>query len=86
MLTASHLSFTSSDSRLVGQALKFLQAEDVPWQRVISSSGVISDRGDGGEGATRQAERLRQGEVTLAAREVIAQHSHFPLGRRCRGL
>lgn len=46
----------------MGQALKFLQADDVPWQRVISSSGAISDRGDGGEGALRQADRLRQGE------------------------
>ena len=51
-----------TDSRLVGQALKFLQADDVPWQRVISSSGAISDRGDGGAGARRQAERLIQGE------------------------
>ena len=42
--------------------MKFLQADDVPWQRVVSSSGTISDRGDAGEGASRQAERLRQGE------------------------
>lgn len=43
--------------------MKFLQADDVPWQRVISSSGAISDRGDGGQGARRQADRLRQGEM-----------------------
>lgn len=49
------------DSRLVGQALKFVQAPDIPWQRVIGAGGTISDRGDGGEGAARQAERLRQG-------------------------
>ncbi|PWN53117.1 DNA binding methylated-DNA--cysteine S-methyltransferase [Violaceomyces palustris] len=47
-----------SHSRLVGSALKFLGDPSVPWQRVISSSGAISDRGDGGEGARRQAERL----------------------------
>lgn len=58
-------SFT--DSRLVGQALKFLQADDVPWQRVISSSGAISERGDGGEGANRQAVRLREGEMQVGA-------------------
>lgn len=46
----------------MGQALKFLQAPDVPWQRVIGAGGTISDRGDGGEGAARQAERLREGE------------------------
>lgn len=48
-------------SRMVGAALKFLQDPSVPWQRVISSSGAISDRGDGGEGANRQAQRLREG-------------------------
>jgi alkylated DNA nucleotide flippase Atl1 len=46
---------------MVGAALKFLQDPSVPWQRVISSSGAISDRGDGGEGANRQAQRLREG-------------------------
>lgn len=49
-------------SRMVGAALRFLQDESVPWQRVISSSGAISERGDGGEGARRQADRLRDGE------------------------
>lgn len=51
-----------SDARLVGQALKFVQAPDIPWQRVIGANGHVSDRGDGGEGAAAQAERLRQGE------------------------
>lgn len=48
-------------SRMVGQALKFLQDETVPWQRVIGASGAISERGDGGIGAARQATRLREG-------------------------
>ncbi|GAC75614.1 6-O-methylguanine-DNA methyltransferase MGMT/MGT1 [Moesziomyces antarcticus T-34] len=52
-------------SRLVGSALKFLQDPDVPWHRVISSSGAIADRGDGGEAAARQAHRLTQEGVTI---------------------
>ncbi|UZJ54371.1 hypothetical protein CBS101457_003691 [Exobasidium rhododendri] len=62
----ARLAGSPSHSRLVGQALKFLQADDVPWQRVISSSGAISDRGDGGEGAGRQADRLRQEGVEVS--------------------
>jgi methylated-DNA-protein-cysteine methyltransferase-like protein len=69
----THSYCLSSDSRLVGQALKFLQAEDVPWQRVVSSSGAISDRGDGGEGANRQAERLREGKFREADLSVLCQ-------------
>lgn len=49
-------------SRMVGAALRFVQDDSVPWQRVIGASGAISERGDGGEGAQRQADRLRQGE------------------------
>ncbi|KAF8649122.1 hypothetical protein AX16_006003 [Volvariella volvacea WC 439] len=50
-------------SRHVGQALKFLPADQnqgnpVPWQRVISSSGTISSRGPGTDGAQRQREAL----------------------------
>ena len=51
-----------TDSRLVGQAMKFVQAPDIPWQRVVGSNGTISERGDGGEGAAHQAERLREGK------------------------
>lgn len=54
-----------SHSRLVGAALKFLQDPTVPWHRVISSSGAIADRGDGGEAAARQAQRLQQEGVTI---------------------
>lgn len=53
-------------SRMVGAALRFLQDQTVPWQRVIASSGAISDRGDGGEGARRQAERLREEGVEVS--------------------
>ncbi|KAL5480610.1 hypothetical protein ACEPAI_1881 [Sanghuangporus weigelae] len=42
-----------------GLALKFLpDGTDVPWQRVVSSSGKISSRGPGTEGAQRQREAL----------------------------
>lgn len=42
-------------------ALKFLSPDTtplVPWYRVVSSSGVISSRGPGTEGAQRQKEAL----------------------------
>ncbi|KAN0062887.1 Alkyltransferase-like protein 1 [Thecaphora frezii] len=54
-----------SHSRLVGQALKFLGDATVPWQRVVSASGAISDRGDGGQGAARQAARLQHEGVAI---------------------
>ena len=46
---------------MVGAALKYLQDTTVPWQRVVGSGGIISERGDGGEGATYQAD-LRRSE------------------------
>ncbi|CCA77740.1 related to methylated-dna--protein-cysteine methyltransferase [Serendipita indica DSM 11827] len=46
-------------SRHVGAALKILHEDsDVPWQRIVSSTGVISSRGPGTTGAQRQAEAL----------------------------
>ena len=51
----------NTDSRMVGAALKFVGDPSIPWQRVLGSSGAISDRGDGGEGARLQADRLREG-------------------------
>ncbi|KAJ7741021.1 MGMT family protein [Mycena metata] len=48
-------------SRHVGQALKFLDpAADppVPWYRVVSSSGAISSRGPGTNGARIQGDAL----------------------------
>ncbi|KDN50392.1 DNA binding methylated-DNA--cysteine S-methyltransferase [Tilletiaria anomala UBC 951] len=53
-------------SRMVGAALKFLGDPTVPWQRVIGANGSISDRGDGGEGAQRQAEMLREEGVEVS--------------------
>ncbi len=51
---------------MVGAALKFVGDASVPWQRVVSSSGAISERGDGGAGARRQAERLRAEGVAVS--------------------
>ncbi|WVR07475.1 hypothetical protein IAU60_004517 [Kwoniella sp. DSM 27419] len=46
-------------SRHVGNALKMLPPDtEIPWQRVISSKGLISPRGDLGLGVARQKDRL----------------------------
>jgi methylated-DNA-protein-cysteine methyltransferase-like protein len=63
-------------------ALKFLQPDTnppVPWHRVISSSGAISSRGPGTDGAQRQHDALvaegidvvqsRDGEFKVNLRE-----------------
>ncbi|WFC93583.1 Alkyltransferase-like protein 1 [Malassezia brasiliensis] len=52
-------------ARMVGAALKYLQDTTVPWQRVVGSGGVISERGDGGEGAAHQANLLRSEGVEV---------------------
>lgn len=52
------------------------EAGEVPWFRVLSASGAISDRGDGGAGATRQAERLRQGECVALRSSAQRGASH----------
>ncbi|KIM30585.1 hypothetical protein M408DRAFT_287780 [Serendipita vermifera MAFF 305830] len=53
-------------SRHVGGALKMLDPEsDVPWQRVVSSTGAISSRGPGTTGARRQAEALEAEGLTV---------------------
>lgn len=54
-----------TDSRMVGAALKYVQDDSIPWHRVISSSGLISERGDGGAGAERQTEMLRSEGVEV---------------------
>ncbi|CAK5262539.1 unnamed protein product [Mycena citricolor] len=59
-------------SRHVGQALKFLTPgtnPPIPWHRVVSSSGAISSRGPGTNGAQRQSDALEaEGvEVTVTA-------------------
>ncbi|KXN88392.1 Alkyltransferase-like protein 1 [Leucoagaricus sp. SymC.cos] len=74
-------------SRHVGQALKFLNPgtnPPVPWQRVIGSSGTISSRGPGTDGARRQRDALvaegvevtetRDGEFKVSLRD----HGWFP--------
>ncbi|KAI0071459.1 MGMT family protein [Panus rudis PR-1116 ss-1] len=76
-------------SRHVGQALKFLSPSvqpPIPWQRVISSSGTISSRGPGTEGAQRQKEALEaEGvEVTVTRsgdyRINLGTYGWFPGG------
>lgn len=37
---------------------------------MIGAGGTISDRGDGGEGAARQAQRLRQGEYVKKSKRM----------------
>ncbi|KAI0703473.1 DNA binding methylated-DNA-cysteine S-methyltransferase [Cytidiella melzeri] len=55
-------------SRHVGQALKFLNPENnVPWHRVVSSTGTISSRGPGTSGAQRQKEALEAEGVEVNA-------------------
>ncbi|KZP13633.1 MGMT family protein [Athelia psychrophila] len=56
-------------SRHVGQALKFLSPDatpPVPWYRVVSSSGAISSRGPGTEGAQRQKDELEAEGVEVS--------------------
>ncbi|EMD39834.1 hypothetical protein CERSUDRAFT_103774 [Gelatoporia subvermispora B] len=63
-----HVTTYGNIARLIGMpqharhvALKFLSPEvnpPVPWHRVLSSSGAISSRGPGTDGANRQAQEL----------------------------
>lgn len=64
-------------------ALRFLQDETVPWQRVLSASGKISPRGDAGEGALRQQVALEGEGVEVVndeglGRVSLAQYGWFP--------
>ncbi|TCD64372.1 hypothetical protein EIP91_004203 [Steccherinum ochraceum] len=57
-------------ARHVGQALKFVSADIIPplpWQRVLGSSGVISSRGPGTNGADRQRQALEAEGVEVTA-------------------
>lgn len=50
----------------ISAALKFLPAgTDIPWHRVISSSGTISSRGPGTDGAQQQREALEDEGVVV---------------------
>ncbi|KAF7352431.1 MGMT family protein [Mycena venus] len=56
-------------SRHVGQALKFLTPDTnppVPWHRVVSSSGAISSRGPGTDGARLQGDALEAEGVEIS--------------------
>lgn len=71
-------------SRHVGQALKFLGDDTVPWQRVIGASGSISSRGPGTNGAQRQAQALQAEGVDVQLRRggqytiSLAEYGWFP--------
>jgi hypothetical protein len=68
-------------------ALKFLpEGTDIPWHRVIASSGTISLRGPGTTGADRQRQALEAEDVVVSApglgrglmRVNLAQYGWFP--------
>ncbi|KAF8492253.1 MGMT family protein [Gautieria morchelliformis] len=67
-------------SRHVGQALKFLGPDsDVPWQRVVSSTGKISSRGPLTEAATRQRLALEAEGVEVREMKVSwGEYGWFP--------
>ncbi|KAJ7228240.1 6-O-methylguanine DNA methyltransferase [Mycena pura] len=74
-------------SRHVGQALKFLTpgtTPPVPWHRVVSSSGTISSRGPGTDGAQLQRDELEAEGVEVAVgrtgemRVDFSAHGWFP--------
>lgn len=55
-------------SRHVGQALKLLDpghTPPLPWHRVISSSGAISSRGPGTNGAELQRQALEEEDIEV---------------------
>jgi alkylated DNA nucleotide flippase Atl1 len=61
-------------------ALKYLGPEtDVPWQRVVSSTGQISSRGPGTEGADRQRQALEaEGVEVTEMRVPWNEYGWFP--------
>ncbi|KAF4622383.1 hypothetical protein D9613_009577 [Agrocybe pediades] len=74
-------------SRHVGQALKFLPENTnppIPWHRVIGSSGTISSRGPGTDGARRQRDALEAEGVEITERSTgefrvdLGQYGWFP--------
>ncbi|ORY35463.1 hypothetical protein BCR39DRAFT_509858 [Naematelia encephala] len=66
--------------------MKMLPSDSqIPWQRVISSKGIISPRADEGQGVARQKERLEHEGVeveTLAGaggeRVDLREYGWFP--------
>lgn len=68
-------------------ALKLLpDGTDIPWHRVIASSGTVSSRGPGTTGADRQREALEAEGVEVSApgpggglmRVKLAEYGWFP--------
>jgi methylated-DNA-protein-cysteine methyltransferase-like protein len=45
----------------VGQALKYLQDETVPWQRVVNHKGIISPRDEPGAAGRQRLRLLEEG-------------------------
>ncbi|KAG7092742.1 hypothetical protein E1B28_009069 [Marasmius oreades] len=71
-------------SRHVGQALKFADPgvnPPLPWQRVIGSSGAISSRGPGTNGAQRQREALEAEGVEV----TVGRAGEFKVDMRIYG-
>lgn len=64
----------------LGAALKFLGPDnDVPWQRVVSSTGQISSRGAGTDGAERQRLELEgEGVQVVNMRVSWTEYGWFP--------
>ncbi|KAF8329744.1 MGMT family protein, partial [Cantharellus anzutake] len=72
-------------ARHVGNALKWLgPGTDVPWHRVIASSGQISSRGPGTNGAAHQRDALVEEDVEVdevvggTFRVSLARYGWFP--------
>ncbi len=55
-------------ARIVGRALaKLPDGRDVPWHRVLTAQGKISDRKDGGDGDLRQRHLLQAEGISFDA-------------------
>jgi methylated-DNA-protein-cysteine methyltransferase-like protein len=49
------------NSRQVGQALKYLQDDTVPWQRVVNHKGIISPRDEPGAADRQRVQLMAEG-------------------------
>lgn len=56
-------------ARHVGQALKYLRREDIPWHRVLQSSGCIAEAGSPGRPMIQQ--HLLEAEGVLFVRDRV---------------
>lgn len=64
------------NSRQVGQALKYLQDDTVPWQRVVNHKGIISPRDMPGAAERQRAQLLAEGVPV----EDVGMDSEFNSG------